>query len=152
MGVHTLKTTQVLRATLDQAWDFFSNPKNLARITPKELDFTVLSELPERIYPGLMIEYRVRPLLGIPMRWLTEISHVEPGRYFVDEQRVGPYRMWHHEHHFRALGDGRIEMTDRVTYIVPFGPLGELVHPWLVKPQLDKIFTHRQHVVGELFR
>jgi ligand-binding SRPBCC domain-containing protein len=151
MGVHTLKTTQVLRATLEQAWDFFSNPQNLAKITPKELDFTVLSELPERIYPGLMIEYRVRPLFSIPVRWVTEISHVERGQFFVDEQRVGPYRMWHHEHHFRVLGDGCVEMTDRVTYIVPFGPLGELVRPWLVEPQLAKIFTHRERVVAELF-
>ena len=137
---------------MERAWDFFSDPRNLAKITPPELDFTILTELPERIHPGMMIEYRVRPLLGIPVRWLTEITQVEPGKFFVDEQRIGPYRIWHHEHHFRALDDGRIEMTDRVTYVLPFSPLGDLFHPFLVKPQLAKIFTFREKAVGEIFR
>ena len=91
MGIHVLRKTQVIKSTVAAAWDFFSNPGNLAKITPKELDFVVITELPARVYPGLMIEYRVRPLFGIPARWLTEITHVEEGRFFVDEQRVGPY-------------------------------------------------------------
>jgi ligand-binding SRPBCC domain-containing protein len=99
-----------------------------------------------------MIEYRVRPLLGFPMRWLTEITHVEPGRFFVDEQRIGPYRIWHHEHHFKALENGQTEMSDRITYVLPFSPLSELVHPILVKPQLTKIFAFREKAVRELFR
>jgi ligand-binding SRPBCC domain-containing protein len=86
------------------------------------------------------------------VRWLTEITHVEPGKFFADEQRVGPYRIWHHEHHFTPLDGDRIEMTDRVTYVLPFGPLGDLVHPFLVKPQLAKIFTFREKAVSEIFR
>jgi ligand-binding SRPBCC domain-containing protein len=99
----------------------------------------------------MMIEYRVHPLLGIPMTWLTEITHVEDRQYFVDEQRVGPYKMWHHEHHFRQLDEQRIEMTDKVTYIVPFGILGDLVHPIIVRPQLSHIFSYREKVVAEIF-
>jgi len=96
--VHVLETSQITPASLENAWDFFSNPRNLARITPPELDFTILTALPDRIYAGIMIEYRVRPILGIPARWVTEITHVDPGKSFVDEQRIGPYRIWHHEH------------------------------------------------------
>ncbi len=150
--IHVLQSSQILHASIDQAWDFFSDPKNLARITPPELDFTVLTDLPARIHAGMMIEYRVRPLLGIPVRWLTEITHVETGQFFVDEQRIGPYRIWHHEHHFKALDSGRIEMMDKVTYVLPFGLLGNLIHPFLVKPQLAKIFAFREKAVNEIFR
>lgn len=151
MPVHTLERTQIIRAGLHQAWDFFSSPRNLERITPKSLDFHILSELPEKMYPGMMIRYRVRPLLGIPVTWVTEITHVKEGVFFIDEQRVGPYRMWHHEHHFRDLGDGRIEMLDRVTYQLPFGWLGEPVHALVVKQQLASIFDYRVRAVDELF-
>jgi len=150
--VHVLHSTQILHASMGRAWDFFSDPRNLSKITPPELDFTVLTVLPERIHPGMMIEYRVRPLLGIPVRWLTEITHVEPGKFFVDEQRIGPYRIWHHEHHFKQLDSCRIEMTDRVTYALPFSPLGDLLHPLLVRPKLAKIFAFREKAVTELFR
>ena len=148
--IRTLQSSQILRTSLERAWDFFSDPRNLARITPPELDFTVLTDLPERIHPGMMIEYRVRPLLGLPVRWLTEITHVEPGKFFVDEQRIGPYRIWHHEHHFRQIDAARIEVTDRITYVLPLSPLGDLVHPFLVRPQLRKIFAYREKAVNAL--
>ncbi|TLD72502.1 SRPBCC family protein [Phragmitibacter flavus] len=151
MAIHTLSTTQTVKGDLETIWSFFSDPRNLSRITPKEMGFEILSELPERMFPGMMIEYRVRPLLGIPMTWLTEITHVEEGRFFVDEQRVGPYAIWHHEHHFRDLGNGLVEMKDRVTYVPPFGILGEMVHPILIRPQLEKIFAHREKTVNEMF-
>lgn len=151
MPIHTLHTTQIIRATAEQAWDFFSDPRNLAKITPPDMGFIVKSDLPPRIHAGMMIEYRVSPLLGIPMTWLTEITQVRDGLYFVDEQRVGPYAIWHHEHHFRDLGDGRIEMQDKVTYTLPLSPFSEVVHPFLVKPQLDKIFAFREKRVNELF-
>ena len=137
---------------MERVWDFFSDPRNLAKITPPELDFTILSALRERVYPGMMIEYRVRPLLGLAVRWVTEITHVEPGSYFVDEQRIGPYRIWHHEHHFKSIEGGRIEVTDRVTYVLPFSPLGDVIHPFIVKPQLAKIFAFREKAVNEIFR
>ncbi len=149
--VHVLEASQIIEASLERAWDFFSDPRNLEKITPPELDFKILTSLPERIYPGMMIEYRVRPLLGIPARWVTEITHVEPRQFFVDEQRIGPYRIWHHEHHFKELAGGRVEITDRVTYVLPFGPLGNFAHPFLVKPQLAKIFAFREQAVRELF-
>jgi ligand-binding SRPBCC domain-containing protein len=149
--IHVLDSSQIIKASIERAWEFFSNPHNLAKITPPELDFTVLTALPERIHSGMMIEYRVRPLLGIPVRWLTEITHVEPGKFFVDEQRIGPYRIWHHEHHFKPLDGERIEMTDRVTYVLPFAPFGDLMHPFLVKPQLAKIFGFREKAVNALF-
>ncbi len=151
MAIHTLHTRQRLHANRQQCWDFFSDPRNLARITPPDLGFIVKSELPPRIHAGMMIEYRVSPLLGIPMTWLTEITQVREGEYFVDEQRVGPYAIWHHEHHFADLGDGSTEMTDKVTYVLPFSPFSEIVHPLLVQPQLDKIFAYREKMVCQLF-
>ncbi len=149
--VHTLECSQVISTSVERAWDFFSDPRNLARITPPELDFTIRNDLPDRMYAGMMIEYRVRPLFGLPARWVTEITHVEAGKYFVDEQRIGPYRMWHHEHHFRPLEGGQVDVTDRVTYVLPFSPLGDLFHPILVKPQLDRIFAFREKAVTEVF-
>jgi len=151
MPIYKLERTQIIRATVAECWDFFSNPNNLRAITPESLDFQVLSEVPEVMYGGLMIQYRVRPLLGLPMTWLTEISRVEAPHYFVDEQRVGPYKIWHHEHFFRDLGDGRIECRDLVHYVPPFGPLGALVHPMLIAPQLRKIFNHRHIAVERIF-
>ncbi len=149
--IHVLESSQTVHADIEQVWAFFSDPRNLSKITPPELDFAILSTLPQHIYPGMMIEYRVRPLFGIPARWVTEITHVEQGKLFVDEQRIGPYRIWHHEHHFKQLDGGRIEMTDRVTYALPFGLLGDLLHFPIVKPQLAKIFSFRENAVRELF-
>ena len=152
MAVHTLHTKQIIRATMAEAWSFFSNPRNLAKITPPELGFEMLTpDLPPQVYAGMMIAYRVRPLLGIPMTWLSEITLVEEGVRFIDEQRVGPYAMWHHEHLFHDLGDGRVEMEDKATYVLPFTPLGDLAHGLLVKPQLAKIFAHREKAVRGLF-
>lgn len=131
--------------------EFFSNPANLAQLTPPSLDFTVLTEAPEKMYSGLMIEYRVRPIWGIQMAWLTEITHVDEGRRFVDEQRIGPYRVWHHEHHFRSIEDSVTEMRDVVHYVLPLSPFSELIHSWLVEPQLQKIFEYRERKTRELF-
>jgi ligand-binding SRPBCC domain-containing protein len=151
MPVHTLEREQIIHASLATAWEFFSNPRNLAKITPNSLGFRILSELPPKMYPGMMIRYRVSPLLGIPMTWVTEITHVDESRYFVDEQRVGPYQMWHHEHHFRDLGGGQIAILDRVTYRLPFGWLSEPAHALIVRPQLRGIFDYRAKVVSEMF-
>jgi len=117
--MHQLKKVQKLPINLQTAWDFFSSPKNLVTITPDELGFTILSELPEKMYPGLFIKYKVTPLLGIPLTWVTEITHVEELQFFVDEQRVGPYSIWHHQHFFKEIPGG-VEMTDIVDYKLPF--------------------------------
>ena len=145
-----LKRTQSLPIDLKTAWDFFSSPRNLAVITPPEMGFDVRSELPEKMYPGMFITYTVRPLLGIPLTWVTEITHVSEGAFFVDEQRVGPYRIWHHQHFFREIPGG-VEMTDIVDYQLPFGFVGKWVHPFLVAPRLDHIFRYRNKKLIELF-
>jgi len=152
MAIHVLRQVQIVPASIEACWAFFSDPRNLPQITPPELDFRVLRSLPSEIHPGLMIEYRVRPLFGFSVTWLTEITHVRPCEYFADEQRVGPYRLWHHEHYFRRLADGRTEVRDLVHYVLPFSPWADWVHPWLVKPKLAKVFGFREQAIREIFR
>ncbi len=130
---------------LAECWRFFSDPRNLSKITPPELRFVVLSDdLPEEIYSGLMIRYSVSPLWKIPMTWVSEITHVRRLEYFVDEQRTGPYRIWHHEHFFRAIDSERTEARDRVHYAPPFGPLGALINALVIHRQLKRIFDFRE--------
>ena len=151
MPIHTLEQTQTVTAGLEGCWNFFSDPRNLDRITPPELGFEVTSAPVPRIHPGLMIQYRVRPLFGIPLNWLSEITHVDEPHCFVDEQRIGPYRIWHHEHRFTDAGNGTVIVHDKVTYVLPFGLLGEIAHPLLVKPQLRRIFDFRNEAVRKIF-
>lgn len=151
MAVYNLKTVQKLPVTLEKAWDFFSSPANLAEITPPHMGFNIISaHHGERMYAGQVIEYTVKPVLGIPLYWMTEITHVQEGRYFVDEQRFGPYVMWHHQHHFKAI-EGGVEMTDIVHYKLPFWILGDLANELFVRRQLDDIFNYRTKKVEELF-
>jgi ligand-binding SRPBCC domain-containing protein len=150
MSFHQIRFQQIVPAALDEVWQFFATPKNLPRITPPHLKFEILTPVPEKMYPGLMIGYRVRPLLGIPVHWLTEITQIEPQQFFVDEQRLGPYRIWHHEHHFRPV-DGGVEMQDIITYQMPFGWLSAPLHALVVKKQLEQIFAFRTHSVREIF-
>ena len=148
--MYQLKTKQFVKTDMATCWDFFSDPKNLTKITPQSMGFIVRTELPDKMYEGLMIEYTVRPMLGIPMNWITEIKTVKNHSFFVDEQRKGPYRIWHHEHHFKEV-DGGVEMTDIVSYELPLGFLGRLMHPILVKNKLKEIFDYRRQKVDELF-
>jgi ligand-binding SRPBCC domain-containing protein len=151
MSVHVLKTVQKLPVSLEEAWSFFSHPKNLAVMTPEYLNLRFTNELfGEEMYPGQVMTYRVKPLLGIPLFWMTEITHVEPGRFFVDEQRFGPYSLWHHQHHFREITGG-VEMTDLVHYKLPLGFLGDIANSLFVRRQLDGIFRFRVQKVEELF-
>ncbi|MDA0747465.1 MAG: SRPBCC family protein [bacterium] len=151
MKLFSLSRTQRLPISVREAWDFFSNPGNLREITPPGLDFVVESELPEQVYPGLIVAYRIRPLVGIPVRWVTEITHVEEPYFFVDEQRFGPYKFWHHEHRFREV-DGGTEMEDVVHYGLRFGPFSGLVDRFLVRRKLEAIFDFRYRVMVERFR
>lgn len=150
MALQTLVRKQKLGISIAEAWDFLSNPANLALITPPDMKFTVRSDLPDRIYEGLIIEYRVRPLLSIPVTWITEITHVSKPTFFVDEQRIGPYRMWHHEHRLREVADGT-EMTDRVSYVLPYGPIGDIASFLIVKARLERIFDFRRDYLKEKF-
>ena len=142
MKVYRLYRKQTLPIGLEQAWDFFSSPHNLAEITPPWLHFTIRSELPERIYSGLMITYTIRVPPGLPWSWTGEIKHVEEPFLFVDEQRAGPYRLWHHQHRFAAV-EGGVLMEDEVHYALPFGILGRPAHPIYVRPLLERIFDFR---------
>ncbi|KIC91256.1 SRPBCC family protein [Flavihumibacter sp. ZG627] len=151
MAVHSLRTEQRLPVDIKQAWDFFSSPANLSVITPSKMDFRIISKHHgNKMYPGQLIEYTVKPVLGVPLYWMTEITHVEPQRFFVDEQRYGPYSLWHHQHHFREI-DGGVEMTDIVHYKIPLGWLGDIANTIFVKKQLAEIFDYRFKKVEELF-
>lgn len=149
-GIYTLTAHQQLNMDMESAWDFFSSPNNLAEITPAKLGFEITSGNTARMYAGQIISYNVSPLLGIKMHWVTEITKVEDYKYFVDEQRFGPYAMWHHEHHFEEK-DGGVFMTDKISYKLPVGALGRLFHPLLVEPQLKEIFEYRFVKLEELF-
>lgn len=150
MKIYTLHKKQNLPITLNQAWDFLSNPRNLKVITPDYMSFNILSGADRPMFSGQIIQYIVTPVLGIKTKWVTEITHVVDKHYFVDEQRFGPYELWHHKHFIKEI-DGGVEMEDIIDYKVPFGFLGQLVHPILVKPKLEEIFNYRTKKLEELF-
>lgn len=150
MKIYTLHTKQKLPISIDEAWDFLSNPKNLEVITPDSMAFKTLSGDDRAIFAGQIIQYIVKPMLGIPVKWVTEITHVVDKKYFVDEQRFGPYALWHHKHFLKEIPGG-VEMEDIVDYKLPMGILGQLVHPFLVKPKLKEIFDYREKKLVELF-
>jgi len=150
MKIYTLHKKQNLPITLKEAWKFFSNPKNLKTITPDYMGFNIISGADRPMYAGQIIQYIVTPILGIKTKWVTEITHVIDKHYFVDEQRFGPYALWHHKHFIKEIEDG-IEMEDIIDYKVPFGLLGQLVHPILVKPKLEEIFNYRTKKLEDLF-
>ncbi len=143
MPIYQLERCQTVSMSLPDCWRFFSDPRNLEKITPPAMNFTIKSALPDEVYPGLVIEYTVSPLLGIPLTWLTEVVQVKAPRYFADEQRVGPYALWHHEHFFRARPEGGTEVKDLVTYVPPLGPLGAVLNRLVIRPQLESIFDYR---------
>jgi ligand-binding SRPBCC domain-containing protein len=151
MAVYTLIKEQKIPASVDEVWDFISSPKNLKKITPDYMGFDILTkDLPEKMYPGIIIAYTVRPFPGIKMRWVTEITHVKEPDYFVDEQRVGPYRLWHHQHHIKSI-EGGVLMSDIVNYQPPLGFIGKLVNSLIIKHQLEEIFNFRKKKIDELF-
>lgn len=150
MHLETIHRLQRLSIPLHTAWNFFSDPRNLREITPPALGFQVTSAPAEKMYPGLIIAYTITPLFGIPRRWITEITHVAEPDLFVDEQRFGPYRFWHHQHLFRAIAGG-VEMEEIVHYIIPFGWLGHFAAGKRVKKELQKIFDFRREVLAEKF-
>lgn len=149
--VYNIRRQQVIPVTLEKAWDFFSNPKNLEAITIPGMRFRIISNHHgNHMYAGQVIEYRLQPLWGISMYWMTEITHVEQPYFFVDEQRFGPYRLWHHQHHFKAV-EGGVEMTDIIHYKLPYWFLGNIANRLLVRKKLDDIFDFRYKKIKELF-
>lgn len=148
--LYAIHTTQKLPISLQEAWDFIANPKNLAVITPDTMGFKTLSGDDGKMFAGQIIEYTITPLFGLKMSWVTEITHVQDNAFFVDEQRYGPYAFWHHKHFLKEIPGG-VEMEDIVHYKLPMGFLGRLVHPFLVKPKLKEIFDFRHKKLVELF-
>ncbi len=152
MKVYNLERKSTLPITIDKAWSFFSDPKNLAKITPDSMNFEILTkDLPPSIYSGLLVQYTVTPLLGLKMKWLTEIKHVNKPFYFIDEQKSGPYTLWYHEHSFSENGSQTI-MTDKVSYALPFSILGNISHSIFVRKKIESIFDHREKVIADLFK
>ena len=150
MKIYTLNRTELLPASVETVWDFFSDPNNLPEITPPELKLRITSEAEEKIYPGMIITYAVTPVPFIRTSWATEITQVDPLRYFVDEQRFGPYKFWHHKHFFTEAGE-KTQVKDIVHYSLPFGPVGRLANPLLVSGKLDSIFDYRSARIRKIF-
>ena len=150
MSVHRLHRFQRLDATIEDAWRFFSDPRNLPLLTPPWLGFEITSPLTQGIYTGQIVTYRVRPLFGVPVTWVTEITAVEALHRFVDEQRVGPYGFWHHQHQLHTV-EGGVEVEDLVHYALPLGPAGSIINRFLVAPRLHQIFAFRRRVLAEKF-
>lgn len=150
MKLYSIHTKQNLPISLEEAWNFIANPKNLEVITPKSMGFKTISGDEKDMFAGQIIHYYITPLFGIKLQWVTEITHVKDKKFFVDEQRFGPYAFWHHKHFLKEIPGG-VEMEDVVHYKVPMGILGQMAHPFLVKPKLDEIFAFRQKKLIELF-
>lgn len=151
MAAHSIKTVQKIPVSLEKVWKFFSDPGNLQAITPDNMGFKVISKHHgDTIYAGQIIEYKVSPVLGIPLYWMTEITQVKEKEYFIDEQRFGPYSLWHHQHHFKEIPGG-VEMTDIIHYKNPLWILGRLANLFFVKKKLRSIFNYRFQKVEELF-
>ncbi len=139
-----------LKTSIEEAWEFFSNPSNLPFITPPHLDMRITSPPSEQTYEGQIITYRIRPFLGFPLLWVTEITHIRAPHYFVDEQRAGPYRLWHHQHFLKPVSGG-VLVEDIVDYLMPLGPLGVIMQRLLVARQLETIFSYRAKALADKF-
>jgi ligand-binding SRPBCC domain-containing protein len=151
MKVYKLERIQKIPVSLDEAWQFFSRPENLRKITPKEMGFVIKSDVKDiEMFSGMLIVYTVKPVLGIPMTWVTEIKNIKDKEHFIDEQRFGPYSLWHHQHKFKAI-EGGVEMTDVVQYVLPLGIIGQIMNTLFIKNKLKQIFDFRVKVVEELF-
>lgn len=145
-----LEFVQFVPASLDVVWDFFSSPENLSKITPPSMGFIITSPPQNQMYAGMFISYKVSPLLGIKLNWVTEITQVEKLKFFVDEQRLGPYSIWHHEHHFKAV-EGGVEMHDILHYSVPFGFIGRIADALFVHSKVKEIFAFREKNISAFF-
>jgi ligand-binding SRPBCC domain-containing protein len=145
-----IKTEQKFPIGLEEAWKFFSTPSNLEAVTPQGIGFKILSELPDEMYVGMILRYKVAPILGIPVNWATEITHITPYQYFVDHQLEGPFKTWHHQHHFKAIPGG-VLVTDIVHYALPLGIVGKWAHPLVVQQKLNEIFAFRKKSLTNVF-
>ncbi|NND08756.1 MAG: SRPBCC family protein [Saprospiraceae bacterium] len=151
MKMYAKEWQQIVPAEMSEVWDFFSRPENLNRITPEDMNFQILTNLEGlKMYPGILVQYVVRPLPFMKSNWITEITAMNEHRYFIDEQRFGPFKFWHHQHHFKKVAEG-VLMTDLLHYAIPIGFLGRLAHTILVNKRIDDIFTYRKKIIEDIF-
>jgi len=151
MAFYQLASKQIIPAGIEEVWNFISSPGNLKEITPDYLDFDITSkDLPEKIYPGMIIIYKVKPLLGIPLSWVSEITHIVENQFFVDEQRIGPYAFWHHQHLIESFEKG-VLMTDIISYMPPLSFLGSLANKLFIRKHLARIFSYRENAIKKRF-
>ena len=151
-GIYTLEASQELDISLSLAWNYFSSPNNLANITPPKMGFNITSKVDKSVYQGQIISYKVSPISFIKINWVTEITAVKEQEYFIDEQRLGPYSMWHHEHFFERIDDQNCKISDKITYKIPLGFIGKLMHRLFIKKQLKTIFEYRHSQIEKLFK
>jgi ligand-binding SRPBCC domain-containing protein len=150
MDLFSIREKQCFPISIEEAWAFFSNPANLGRITPPYLNFEITSDVPEKIYAGMLVTYRIRPILGVAVTWITEITYMAEPHFFTDEQRFGPYRFWHHQHFFREMKGG-VEVQDVVHYALSAGPFSKLANALVVRKRLEEIFQYRRDSLEEMF-
>ena len=151
MKSYHLEFSQTLPITLDEAWDFFSSPKNLRKITPEKMGFQITFQSGgEKMYAGQLIKYKINIFPLIKSNWLTEITYVQKPHFFVDEQRQGPYTFWHHQHHFEEV-EGGIRMKDIISYSIPLGIIGRMMNSLFIHQQINRIFEHRKRVLSQFF-
>lgn len=148
---YNFESKQLLKCSMDEAWDFFATPRNLENITPDDFHINITSKpLPEKMFKGQIITYKMQPMPGLNLNWMTEITQIEEKKYFIDEQRSGPYKIWHHEHWFEEV-DGGVMMTDKVVYVLPLGILGRIANSLKVGRQIRHIFEHRRIAIDKYF-
>ena len=150
-GIYTLISEQTLNISLEEAWEFFCAPRNLQKITPDHMDFHITSEVTPKIYSGQIITYKVGILPRVKQSWVTEITEVQEERFFIDEQRFGPYKMWHHEHFFYKTSSKTTLIKDKISYKVPYGFLGDIAQKIFIKRQLQSIFEYRFNILEKMF-
>ena len=150
-NIYALKVKQNINRPIEDIWNFFATPKNLNELTPKEMKFEILSGKSDRFFEGKIISYTVNPFRFFNIKWVTEITHIAKNKLFIDEQRFGPYDMWHHEHHFFKNKDGSTTVYDKVIYKIPFGFIGKIAHKLFIKKRLTDIFNYRKKRINQLF-
>ena len=150
MKVYKIKNKILVPTDIISCWEFFSNPLNLEKLTPGKMFLKIDLNEPKAIYPGMLINYIIKPFMNVRFNWVTEITALQQNKYFIDEQRFGPYKFWHHQHIFKPVSTG-VEIIDEVNYILPFGILGRFLHPFLVKSKLEEIFNYRNDQIEKIF-
>ena len=149
MKLHRINRRQLIPISMTKAWAFFSNPLNLSKIKPPWLNLKVTSDVPKSMHLGMIITYRIKPMAFMPTCWISEITHVKTPTYFVDEQRLGPFRFWHHQHLFKEVARD-VEIQDIVHYAMPLGPIGEMVHAISVRKRVEAIFDFRKKALEQI--